>query len=119
MPPPSTASGRIQPRFTIASVAVASVPPRSYAAGPGTAPALRAQLLFEPLHVARHLRPDVGVQAHGREALVLAVLREHLGGDREERLREVLAHDLRHAPLVLGVQEREEEADRDRLDALL
>src|SRR5919204_354802 len=39
--PPRNASGRSQPRLTIASVAVGSVPPRPYAAGPGSAPAER------------------------------------------------------------------------------
>ena len=62
------------------------------------------------------LRADVGVQADGREALVLAVLRQHLRRDREERLGELLAHDLGDPRLVLGVEEREQEADGDRLD---
>ena len=75
------------------------------------------ELLAEPRHVAGHLRADVRVQAHGREALVLAVLRQHLRRDREERLGELLADDLGHARLVRGVDEREEEADRHRLDA--
>ena len=78
-----------------------------------------ASSLLEPAHVARHRRADVGVQADGREALVLAVLRQHLGRDREERLRELLAHDLGHPLLVLGVEEREQEADGDRVDARL
>ena len=77
----------------------------------------RLELLLEPADVARDLRPDVGVEADGREALVLPVLRQHLGRDREERLGELLAHDLGHALLVRRVEEREEEADRDRLDA--
>ena len=77
----------------------------------------RLELLLEPPHVARHLRPDERVQADGREALVLAVLRQHLRGHREERVRELLAHDLGDARLVRGVEEREQEADGDRLDA--
>ena len=74
------------------------------------------ELLLEPRHVRGDLRADVRVQAHGREALVLAVLRDHLGRDREERLGELLAHDLRHPLLVRRVQEREQEADAHRLD---
>ena len=77
------------------------------------------QLVLEAPHVARDLRPDVRVQADRREALVLAVLRQHLGGDGEKGLRELLAHDLGDAGLVLRVQEREEEADGDGLDARL
>ena len=76
-----------------------------------------AQLVLEPPHVARDLRPDVRVQADRGEALVLAVLRQHLRRDREEGVRELLAHDLGDARLVLRIEEREEEADRDRLDA--
>ena len=76
----------------------------------------RLELLLEPADVARDLRADVGVERDGREALVLPVLRQHLGRDREERLGELLAHDLGHALLVRGVEEREEEAHRDGLD---
>ena len=39
--PPRKSSGSSHPRFTMASVEVGSVPPRSYAAGPGAAPAER------------------------------------------------------------------------------
>ena len=74
------------------------------------------ELLLEPPDVARDLRPDVRVEAHGGEALVLAVLRQHLRGDGEKRLGELLADELGHALLVLRVEEREQEADGDRLD---
>ena len=75
------------------------------------------QLLAQPRHVAGDLRADVRVQAHGGEALVLAVLRQDFRRDREERLGKLLTNDLGHARLVLRVDEREQEADRDRLDA--
>ena len=77
----------------------------------------RLELLPEASDVRRDLRPDVGVQADRREALVLAVLRDHLGRDGEERLGELLADDLRDPLLVRRVEEREEEADADGLDA--
>ena len=77
----------------------------------------RLELLLEAADVARDLRADVGVEADGREALVLAVLRQDLRRDREEGLGELLAHDLGHALLVRRVEEREEEADGDGLDA--
>jgi hypothetical protein len=76
----------------------------------------RLELLLEAAHVTRDARADVRVQADRREALVLAVLREHLGGDREERLRELLPHDLGDARFVGRVEEREQEANGDRLD---
>jgi hypothetical protein len=79
----------------------------------------RRQLLLEPAHVARDARADVRVQADGREALVLAVLRQHLRRDGEKGIGELLADDLGDARLVLRLEEREEEADRDRLHARL
>jgi hypothetical protein len=63
------------------------------------------------------LGPTNGVQRDGGEALVLAVLGQDLGRHREERLRKLLADDLRHAALVRVVEEREQEADGDSLDA--
>ena len=54
--------------------------------------------------VARHLRPDVRVQAHGREALELAVERQHLVRDGQVGLRELLEHDLLDPPLVRRVE---------------
>src|SRR5204863_125101 len=54
-----------------------------------------------------------------REALVLAVLRQHLRRHREKRIRELLAHDLGDTRLVLRIHEGKEEAHRDRLDARL
>ena len=76
-----------------------------------------AQRLVEARDVARDLRPDVRVQADGREALELAVERQHLVRDGEVRVGELLEHDLLDPPLVLGVEVRVEQADRDRLDA--
>jgi hypothetical protein len=77
------------------------------------------QLVLETAHVARDLRADEGVQADRREPLVLTVLRQDLRGDREERLRELLSDDCSDAGLVIRVQEREQEAHRDGLDACL
>ena len=63
-----------------------------------------AHRLVEAGDVARHLRPDVGVQADGREALELAVERQHLVRDGEVRLRELLEQDLLDALLVGRVE---------------
>ena len=78
----------------------------------------RAQRGVEAADVARDLGADVGVQADGGEALVLAVLRDDLARDGDERLGELLAHDRRDALLVHRVEEREEQADGDGLDLL-
>ena len=75
------------------------------------------QLLAQLRHVAGHLRADVRVQAHGGEALVLAVLRQHLRRDGEERLGKLFTDDLGHPRLVLRIDEREQEADGDSFDA--
>jgi len=79
--------------------------------------ALVPHRLVEPRHVAGDLRADVRVQADGREALELAVERQHLVRDGQVRLRELLEHDLLDPPLVRRVQVRVQQADRDRLDA--
>ena len=76
-----------------------------------------AHRVVEARHVARHLRPDVGVEGDGREALELAVQRQHLVRDREVGLRELLEQDLLHALLVRRVQVAVQEADRDGFDA--
>ena len=73
----------------------------------------------EPVEVAARLRADEGAHRRGREALELAELREDVGARRHERVGHLLAHDRRRAALVLGVEVREQEADGDRLDALL
>ena len=82
----------------------------------------RRQLVQRVVHaaqVAARLRADVGVQRRGGEALVLAVLRRDLVRDRQVGLGELLRHDLPHPPLVLRVEEREQEADAHRVDLLL
>ena len=75
------------------------------------------QRLVEAFDVARDLRADVRVQADGREALELAVERQHLVRDRQVGVRELLEHDLLDPPLVRRVEVRVEQADGDRLDA--
>ena len=78
-----------------------------------------SQLVLEPAHVARDHGPHERVETDGREALVLPVLRQDVGRNREERLWKLLAHDAGDSLLVLRIQEREEEADGDGLDARL
>ena len=78
-----------------------------------------AQRRVHVAQVAAGLRADVRVEAGRREPLVLAVLRDDLVADREVDPRQLLLEDRLHAPLVLGVEEREEEADGDRVDLRL
>ncbi len=79
--------------------------------------ALGCERARQPFEVAAGGRPDERVHARGREALELAELREDVGAGGDERARHLLGDDLGRPPLVLRVQVREEEADRDRLDA--
>ena len=78
-----------------------------------------AQRRVHVAQVAAGLRADVRVERRGREPLVLAVLRDDLVADRQVDPGELLLEDLLDAPLVLGVEEREQEADGDRLDLRL
>ena len=70
----------------------------------------------QALEVGGELRRQVGVGDGGGEALVLAELRQHLARERDVDVPERLAHGLADAALVLGVQEREQQAHRDGLD---
>ena len=121
MPPTTPATGpdmsRLTGRFAAAS-AVATPDADVIRCRPVRTPS-SVELLLQPVHVRPDLGADERVQADRREALVLAVLGQHLRRDGEERLGELLAHDLRHALLVRGVQEREEEAHRHGLDLRL
>ena len=77
-----------------------------------------AQRALEPVEIAGELRTHVGIHERRRRALELRRGRHHLVGERDARLRVFLGDDLAHALLVGGIQEREQEAHRDRLDAL-
>ena len=106
MPPISPATGPDMSRFTgrCAADSTVAMPPEDCISCTPWREALLPHRLVEAGDVARHLRADVGVQAHRREALELAVERQHLVRDRQVGLRELLEHDLLDAPLVLGVQ---------------
>ena len=77
--------------------------------------AVLSRVLLEPREVALHDRRDVGVRDRRARALVLAVLRQHLV--RRRRRDAALARRLGDEALVLRIQEREEEAHRQRFDA--
>ena len=69
--------------------------------------------LAQPVEVARHQRADVGVHDDGAGALVLPELRQHLARRRDER-GGVGQRFGEHA-LVIGMEEREQQADRHGL----
>ena len=119
MPPISPATGPDMSRLTgrcAADSTVAMPPEDCISCTPCVRPDV-AHRLVEAGDVARHLRPDVGVQGDGREALELAVERQHLVRDGEEGLRELLEQDLLDALLVGRIEVAVQEADRDGLDA--
>ena len=68
--------------------------------------------------IARQDRLQIGVNDRGAQPIILADLRQHLGRQRDAAIRHFLHDDLAHARFVLGMQKREQEAHRDRLDAL-
>ena len=62
-------------------------------------------------HVAGHHRLQVGVQHRGQEALILAELGLHLRGDGDRQVGQGVAQRLLDAPLVVRIDEGEQEAD--------
>ena len=69
--------------------------------------------------IVRDLGPDERVQRGRREPLVFAKLRQHLRAQRDVHPRIFLLDDPLHDLFVRGIEEREQEADRDGLDAVL
>ena len=68
---------------------------------------------------ARDLRLDRRVDQRRHRALVLAVLAQHVAGDRDDGLGVLAAQDLAHPQLVVGVGVGVQEADADRGDAVV
>ena len=83
-----------------------------------TAHPLLLQRLVQPVEVATHAWSDVGVDRRRREALVLAVLRAYLAGDRHERPGHSRSVSSRNRCSWASLTKRAEQADRHRLDAL-
>ena len=76
------------------------------------------ETLVELRDVAREDRLQVGVDDGRAQPVVLADLRQHLARERDAAAGNFLEHDVAHPRLVLGVQEREQQAYRDRFDVL-
>ncbi len=68
--------------------------------------------------IARHDRPDIGVHARGRDALVLLDLRQHLGRGGDEHIGQRRTHRLGGRALMRIVALGMQEADRHGLHAL-
>ena len=81
--------------------------------------AARVEAGANRVDVALHQRPHVGVHDRGGAALVLLLLAQDLARKRDRQAGQLLAQDLPHAPLVLRVAVRVQQADGDRLDAEL
>ncbi len=74
--------------------------------------------MVEPGDIAGQDRLQTGVDDRGAEPVVLADLRQHLRRQRHAAVGDFLLDDLAHARFVPGMQEGEQQADRDRLDRL-
>ena len=66
--------------------------------------------------LAVHHRLDVGVGDGGGCALVFLPLRQHVVGDGDRNIRQLLLQNLLGAPFVVRRHVREQEVDRHRLD---
>ena len=115
--PPAGPESSIAAGCAAACSSVATPPEDSITCGSGR-PGLRGRARRSRREVAAGRRPERGVDRRGGGALELAHLRRHLVRGDHERVRQRLAQDLRHARLVRGVEEREQQADGDRLGAL-
>ncbi len=79
----------------------------------------RVQPFFEPHQIAADPRSDIGVDHGGGKPRILADHRQHRRRQRDAASWRLGGDDARRAALVIGIEEREEEAHRDRLDALV
>ena len=77
------------------------------------------QLLPHHVEIARHRRREIGVHHRGRGALVFADQRRQFMRRRDDHAGDFPLDPFLDGLLVRRVEERPEEADRDRLDALV
>ncbi len=78
----------------------------------------RLERVGELLQIVGYLGTDERIQRSGREALVFPELRQHLRAQRYIHFGELFLDDPLHHLLVTRIEEREQEAHRDRLDAV-
>ncbi len=89
-------------------------PPRICTAVTG----VRREPVLDVVDVAREPGLHGGVDEGGHRAFVLAVLAQHLAGDRDHRVGVLLGEDRAHPLLVVGVGVGVQEADAEGVDAL-
>ena len=77
------------------------------------------QLALEVRQIAVHQRLHIGVGAGGDRARIFAQLRDHVGGERDEQVGEFALDQRAHRLLVRRIGIGVQEADRDRLDAVI
>ena len=80
---------------------------------PGTRDAQVLQALPNATDVALQRRLDIGIRENRATALVLPPDRRHLVGERHGHVGEALGEILLDAPLMLGIQMREQQANGD------
>ena len=81
--------------------------------------ALLGELALEMGHMARHLRPGIGIDDSRRGAVELANLRADFRRQRHEDVRVLFAQESRNALLVLRILIGVQQADGDRTDTLI
>ena len=77
------------------------------------------ELVADAFEIAAHMRFDEGVDEGRHRALILAVFRQHVAGERDGCVRVFRGDDLGHAALVRRIGVGMQQTDTDRLDALL
>ena len=80
--------------------------------------ALGAEKRGQALQIVDHPGPDIGVHHRRHRALVLAQHRRELGRDGDVDFGMVARDAVAHPALVVAVEERPQEADRDRARAV-
>ena len=119
MPPTTPATGPDMSSVTgrlIAASAVATPDAEVIRCSPVRTPSASSSS-WRRADVRGDLRADVGVEADRREALVLAVLRDHLATRRRRTPRGTPRARSRRRAARGRVEEREQEADADGLDS--
>ena len=77
------------------------------------------QSVLDAFEIARHHRPDAGVDDRSAGAVELAKFRRHLRGQRQHGLGEDLSYDGAQLLFVSRIDVGVQEADGDRLDLFL
>jgi len=76
------------------------------------------QTRLQPIEIARHHRLYIGIGAGGRDALVLADFRTHIGRQRDPQVRQRALENFLRALLVGSIREALQKCDCNAFDAL-